>query len=191
MALVDLNKGGLLSKKEIKARTLAVTGWTTEQYNKEYDKLRNRVRNYERATGKQRGTYAVNELLYKEQAAKKKYGGEYRPSALLRDIRESTSYSTGEKYAEKAKRVAIPRAFQGLKRSFAGAASKSKAVAEMLSKAEKQLKAGEKVDIKGLTSALEMEIKSAQAYNRAQEKAQGLPRGSYKGGYDKGSKYKQ
>lgn len=37
--------------KSWKQDILKLTGWTTEKYNKEYDKLRNQVRNYQKAIG--------------------------------------------------------------------------------------------------------------------------------------------
>ena len=191
MALVDFKKGRALTAREIKAATLSATGWTTEQYNKEYDKLRNRTRHYERASGLTAGTYQVNELLYREALAQKKHGDSYRPSALMRDIRASTSYSTGEAQRVAALRVSRERALTGIEQSFAGAAQKHAPVAEMLTRARQQIAAGADVDLSALKTELQTEIKSAKEYNRAQERARGLPRGSYKGGYDRGSEYKE
>lgn len=37
--------------KSWKQDILKLTGWTTEKYNKEYDKLRNQVRNYQKTIG--------------------------------------------------------------------------------------------------------------------------------------------
>lgn len=52
-----------MTNKEIKAAIKELTGYTETQYNKEYDLLRNKVRNYERITGTQIHT-PVNRLLY-------------------------------------------------------------------------------------------------------------------------------
>lgn len=97
MAIVDLSKKGknkTLTAKEIKERTLKATGWTSEQYQREYDKLRNKVRNYERAVGESK-KIAVNELLYTTQASQKKYGEAYKPSRLVRAILATPSTGTG------------------------------------------------------------------------------------------------
>lgn len=97
MAIIDLTKKGknkTLSAKEIKARTMKATGWTSEQYQREYDKLRNKVRNYERAVGESK-KIAVNELLYTTQASQKKYGAAYKPSRLVRAILATPSTGTG------------------------------------------------------------------------------------------------
>lgn len=67
MAIYKQNNLGdyeALTDKEIKARILDLTGWTTQEYNKQYDRLRNRVKNYQSLTG---GTEQLrtNEILYR------------------------------------------------------------------------------------------------------------------------------
>lgn len=52
------------------------------------------MRNYETITG-QKGKYNVQELLYERTRAQKKYGANYRPSKLLREIEKTTSASPG------------------------------------------------------------------------------------------------
>lgn len=55
MAIIrtDLETGEILqmTDREIKAEVQNITGWTTSQYQKEYDKFRNRLRNYEATIG--------------------------------------------------------------------------------------------------------------------------------------------
>lgn len=187
MAILDFKTGTSLSKKEIKARTLAATGWTTEQYNKEYDKLRNRVRSYEKLQGTH--VQPVNELLYLRERSKKKYGGAYRPSALLESIEAAPSVSSGTSAEKLRASNAVGRQVDVLERQFAGFAKKSKAAAELLREARETIKSGGKVDVGGLRRRLTMEAESVKRYQKDQEKQKGLPRGSYKGGYDSGSRY--
>lgn len=52
------------SNSEIKAQIKGATGWTETQYNREYAKFRNRLRNYEAATGT-RVKDPANERLYR------------------------------------------------------------------------------------------------------------------------------
>lgn len=60
------NNGELrrLSNAEIKAQIQQYTGWTDLEYQREYAKFRNRLRNYESAIGQTRPTPA-NEQLYR------------------------------------------------------------------------------------------------------------------------------
>lgn len=94
MPIIRYQTGEILTPKMVKAEIQAIKGWTTQQYQREYDKFRNKVRNYETITG-QKGKYNVQELLYERTRAQKKYGANYRPSKLLREIDKTTSASPG------------------------------------------------------------------------------------------------
>ena len=94
MPIIDFRTNKALSAKDIKAAVMKTTGWTNEQYQKQYDILRNKTRNYEQATGAT-GKIKVNELLYEQTRAQKRYGEAYRPSRLLRAIQATPSVSTG------------------------------------------------------------------------------------------------
>lgn len=94
MAIVDFKTNKVLTAREIKKRVMSATGWNSEQYQKQYDILRNKTRNYERATGS-KTQIKVNELLYQQTAAQKKYGAAYKPSRLVRGILTTPSASTG------------------------------------------------------------------------------------------------
>lgn len=94
MAIIDFKSNKPLSAKDIKTRVLQWTGWTKEEYKKEYDILRNKTRNYELLTGS-KTNIKVNELLYQQKASEKKYGAHYQPSRLIRAIMATTSASTG------------------------------------------------------------------------------------------------
>lgn len=52
-----------MTDKEIKAEIMELKGYTTAEYQKAYDRLRNRVRNYETITGAKKGNIKVNELM--------------------------------------------------------------------------------------------------------------------------------
>lgn len=67
MAIIrtDLETGEILqmTDREIKAEVQNITGWDTKQYQKEYDKFRNRLRNYESTIGAQTPKRANEEFL--------------------------------------------------------------------------------------------------------------------------------
>lgn len=94
MPIIDFKTNKALSAKEIKSRVMRATGWSDEQYRKQYDILRNKTRNYEQLTGAS-SKIKVNELLYEKTRAQQRYGAAYRPSRLLRAIEATPSLSTG------------------------------------------------------------------------------------------------
>lgn len=88
-----------MTNREVKSYIMKVNGWTTEQYNKQYDILRNKVRSYEayeRASGRTTQTQSVQSLLFKEAKAKKRMGAEYTPSIKMQRIKSFTSVSSGK-----------------------------------------------------------------------------------------------
>ena len=96
MAIVNFKTGEVLNDRQIKRAIMEANGWTSEEYQKRYDVLRNRVRNYEQVTGQSLGgKIRVNELLYQTTKAQKRYGGAYRPSALVRGVMATPSKGTG------------------------------------------------------------------------------------------------
>lgn len=94
MAIVDFKTNKALTSREIKKRVMQATGWTSEQYQKQYDILRNKTRNYETITGSST-KIKVNELLYKKTLAERRYGTQYKASRLVRAIEATPSASTG------------------------------------------------------------------------------------------------
>lgn len=86
MPIVNFRTKRPLSAREIKSEIMRLRGWSAEEYNREYDKLRNRVRNYETATGQARGSIKVNELLYTTTRARGKYGAGYAPKRLAEAV---------------------------------------------------------------------------------------------------------
>ena len=138
MAIVDLRSGRALTAREIKASVMAARGWTSEQYQKQYDILRNKTRNYEKLTGQPAGSIKVNELLYTQTKAQKRYGANYRPSKQLEAIQATPSASTGKFSAATASRAVISKQERILKSQVLGFTSRSTEGAEILRAYERQ-----------------------------------------------------
>lgn len=88
-----------MTNKEVKQYIMKQNKWTSEQYNKQYDILRNKLRafeSYERASGKKVQAQSVQSLLFKEAKAKKREGVNYKPSIKMQRIRSFTSVSSGK-----------------------------------------------------------------------------------------------
>lgn len=88
-----------LNARQVKSFIMKVNGWTSEQYRKQYDIFKNKVRAYEgyqRAKGQKVQTQSVAGLLYKEARAKKREGANYNPSIKMQRIRSFTSISSGK-----------------------------------------------------------------------------------------------
>lgn len=89
----------VLTAREVKAYVMKERGWTSEQYNKEYDKLRNRLRAYEafqRQSGVEVETQSPASLLYFESRARKREGAEYQPTLELQRVKSFPSISSGK-----------------------------------------------------------------------------------------------
>lgn len=89
-----------MTNREVKAYIMKVNKWTTEQYNKTYDILRNKVRAYEayeRSSGRKVTPQSVQSLLFKEAKTKRRMGSDYQPSIKMQRIRSFTSVSSGKK----------------------------------------------------------------------------------------------
>lgn len=88
-----------LNARQVKNFIMKVNGWTSEQYRKQYDIFKNKVRafeGYERAKGRKIQTQSISGLLYKEARAKKREGANYKPSIKMQRIRSFTSISSGK-----------------------------------------------------------------------------------------------
>lgn len=88
-----------MTSREVKAYIMRVNNWTSEQYNKQYDILRNKVRAYEayeRSTGVSVTSQSPQALLFKEARSKQLYGPTYTPSTSMTRIRSFTSVSSGK-----------------------------------------------------------------------------------------------
>ena len=88
-----------LTAKEIKSYVMKERGWTSEQYSKEYDKLRNRLRAYEefqRQSGVGVEAQSPASILYFESRARRREGAAYQPSLELQRIKSFPSISSGK-----------------------------------------------------------------------------------------------
>lgn len=93
-------KGGKvpMTNREVKNYIMKVNGWTSEQYQKQYDIFKNKLRAYE-AYEAQHGRIKKQspvELLYKEARTKAREGADYKPSIKMQTIRKFTSVSSGK-----------------------------------------------------------------------------------------------
>ena len=88
-----------LTARDIKAYVMKERGWSSDQYSKEYDKLRNRLRAYEafqRQSGVSAEAQSPASILYFESRARKREGAEYQPSLELQRIKSFPSISSGK-----------------------------------------------------------------------------------------------
>lgn len=105
MAIIkNFRTGEIYTAKELKRKNIMLLGFKgteaekSRQYEKYYDRLRNKIRNYEesvKGTGQGGKKINVSEYIFKEQTAKKTYGKKYIPSPTAKAIEESTTISTG------------------------------------------------------------------------------------------------
>ena len=87
-----------LKATEVKNFIMKVNNWNAEQYQKEYDIFKNKLRtleNFEGVPKSERESPA--ELLYKQAKAKKRYGSEYQPSLKFQRIISTSAYSSSPK----------------------------------------------------------------------------------------------
>lgn len=88
-----------MSSREVKAYIMKQNGWTSTQYDKQYDIFKNKLRayeNYERAHGVITKRQSPAQLLYKEAKTKAREGSDYKPSFKMKRIRSFTSVSSGK-----------------------------------------------------------------------------------------------
>lgn len=83
-----------LKSNEVKRYIMRANNWTEEQYNKNYDIFKNKLRAYESFADKKKQSPV--EVLYKEARAKVREGDEYKPSLEMQRIRKFTSVSSGQ-----------------------------------------------------------------------------------------------
>lgn len=112
-----------LTARDVKAFVMKERGWTSEQYNKEYDKLRNRLRAYEafqRESGVEVEKQSPASLLYFESRARKREGAEYQPTLELQRVKAFPSVSSG-----KALRSTLERSYERLERIYSKTTDKA------------------------------------------------------------------
>lgn len=133
---MPIRRGGrILTNKERAAEIRRLTGWTQAEYNRRYDVLRNRARNYEAATGAERGSINVGDLLYRDarsRAMAQRYGEQYRPSGLYEAVSAAPASSTGRRISKAGiARVSTAEQSRGI-RQFSGILYNSKYSEQLL-----------------------------------------------------------
>ena len=138
-----------LTASEVKSFIMQQHGWTSLEYQKEYDKLRNRVRNlesYKRAQGVSVPKQNVSAILYREAKAMKTYGARYTPSQEIERLRSFTSVSTGSfkpstvsSKLEQSQRTYVEARFAGLMTANSAAHAIYERLKNEPAKAEKAL----------------------------------------------------
>lgn len=117
------SKGKTLTARQQAAKVREWAGWTREQYQKEYDKLRNRVRAYEKATGTPKGKLNVADILARDVRGRyfsRYYGEEYTPSNLYRAIQAAPSISSGKALKQAQAERIQARALEAINKQYAG-----------------------------------------------------------------------
>lgn len=88
-----------LTARQVKADIMQIRGWTSEEYQRQYDITRNRLRAYEGFL-RQKGEFVRPEspaaFLFKEAKAIQRYGADYTPSQRTAAVRATTSVSSGK-----------------------------------------------------------------------------------------------
>lgn len=120
-------KGVTLTTRSQAEEVRRLTGWTRERYQREYDKLRNRVRAFEKVTGaREAGAAPINvaDLLARDARARwaeKFYGEPYNPTELYKAVSAAPSISSGRNVGavaslriQKAAEARIENQFAGL-----------------------------------------------------------------------------
>lgn len=84
---------------------MSANDWTEDQYKKQYDLFKNKLRAYEsyrRAHGAEVKTQSPQEVLYRIAKAKKREGAAYRPSLEMQRIQSfsAVSITKGRRLAE-------------------------------------------------------------------------------------------
>ena len=103
--------GKKISAKQKKAAIMAANDWTEEEYKKQYDLFKNKLRAYESYKGARLGLsrqeidatrQSPQELLYRAAKAKRREGAAYRPSLEMQRIQSfsAVSITKGRKLAE-------------------------------------------------------------------------------------------
>ena len=126
-----------LTARDIKSYVMKERGWTSAQYSKEYDKLRNRLRAYEafqRQSGVSAEAQSPASILYFESRARKCEGAEYQPSLELQRIKSFPSISSGkalERALERRSETFARRYTETTNKVFAGLIAANPTVAEI------------------------------------------------------------
>lgn len=99
--------GKKVTARKMKAVIMSANDWTEEQYRKQYDIFKNKLRFYEnlqRSRGIKIDTQSPQQVLYNVAKAKIHYGSEYEPSQEMQQILSVSAHSItkGKRIAEEA-----------------------------------------------------------------------------------------
>lgn len=166
-------KGRKLTPREQSAEVRKLAGWDTKTYQKEYDKLRNRARAYERATGREKGSINVADLLARDvrrRWAAQYYGEKYKPTELYYAVSSAPSISSGKQVSKQAMRRINVQELRSVSNQFKGVIQNSKYANQIRAEAEDLSRQGK------LTASAYREIaeKYARALQEERENAQRL-----------------
>lgn len=97
--------GKKVTARQKKAAIMSANDWTEDQYRKQYDIFKNKLRAYEsyrRAHGAEVETQSPQEVLYRAAKAKKREGAAYSPSLEMQRIQSfsAVSITKGRRLAE-------------------------------------------------------------------------------------------
>lgn len=100
--------GAKVTARQKKAAIMSANNWTDEQYRKQYDIFKNKLRAYEsyrKAHGATFKPQSPQELLYRQAKAMKREGSEYEPSLEMKRIKSfsAVSITKGRKLAQDLK----------------------------------------------------------------------------------------
>lgn len=106
MAIYKVVKGKKveMTATEVKSKIKELKGWNDTQYKRQYNILRNRLRNYERFVRESGGTpekQSVQQLLYFESKRENVAG--YTPSIKMQTIKKFSAQSTSKKITKGVK----------------------------------------------------------------------------------------
>lgn len=88
--------GTKISNREMKRDIMKAHGWTAEQYRKQYDIFKNKLRAYEsfqRAHGVEVKTQSPSVVLYKQAKSMLREGADYQPSIKMQRIQAFSAVS--------------------------------------------------------------------------------------------------
>lgn len=134
-----------LKAGEAKQLIMSVNKWTEEQYRKQYDIFKNKLRAYEsfrKAHGVEVKEQSPLEVLYNQAKSKRLYGPNYEPSIKMRTIQSfsAVSITKGRKLAQdlesaysKARGKTIESATQTAFSEFIKSSTKAQQIDEQVS----------------------------------------------------------
>ena len=139
MAIYKVVKGQKveLTASEIKSKIMQWQGWNAQQYKREYNITRNKLRNYERYVRENGGKVeqqSVQQFMYFE--SQRKNAPDYKPSIKMQTIQKFSARSTSKKVGKRAMQRESKVYASGTSQRFSGlinANAKAREIAEAIS----------------------------------------------------------